>query len=574
MPFFNKPTSMTKKLSLGPAPESAQQPRGKLRIISLGGIDVTRNMHVYETEKDIIIVDCGIGFPDENMPGIDLIIPDITYLRDRMDKIRAIFLTHGHEDHRGSLPYILPELPEVPVYGTKLTVGLAKLKCDDAGVKADFREVNYQQSITAGDFTVNYVHVTHSIPDASNLIIRTPAGIVYHGSDYKFDWTPVDKFPTEVQKIAKVGAEGVTLLLSDCVRVEKPGYTPSEQKIEETFEAQIQKCPGKFIITTTSSNISRIQQAVNVAQRHNRKIVFAGRSIEQNAEVAVKLGYLTLPRPNVIRVEDVARYRGNQVMVLCTGSQGQSDAALSRIANGEHKIKINDGDFVLFSQDPIPGSEGAVDELINTLIKAGAEVFYSAILDDAHVSGHESADGLKLMLNLVKPKYVWPIGGQLRQIKHYAKLARGMGYDEEHIIIPREGQAVEMENGKVRAAGMVEVKNVLVDGLGIGDVGNVVLRDRQTMSSDGILMVVVPVEKATGEIVGDVDIVSRGFVYMKESDELIGEAKEVVRQTIGQHPGQVTDFRFLRRNIGDTLEKFLFNATHRRPLILPVIVEI
>lgn len=546
----------------------------KVQIISLGGVEVTRNMQVYETERDIIIVDCGIGFPDENMPGIDLLIPDISYLRDKMHKIRAIFLTHGHEDHRGSLPFILPQLPKIPIYGTKLTVGLAKIKCDDAGVNADFKEADYQKSITAGDFTVSYVHVTHSIPDASNLIIRTPAGTIYHGSDFKFDWTPVDGFPTEVQKIAKVGSEGVLLLLSDCVRVEKKGYTPSEQKIEETFEEQIRKCKGKFIITTTSSNISRIQQAVNVAQRHNRRIVFAGRSIEQNAEVAVKLGYLTLPRQLIIRAEEVSKYPGHDVMVLATGSQGQDNAALSRMANGEHKIKINDGDFVLFSQDPIPGSEGAIDDLINTLFKAGAEVFYSAILDDAHVSGHEAADGLKLMLNLVMPKYVWPIGGTLRHIKHYAQMAKTMGFDDKHIIIPQEGSVIELENGQVRIHGRVEVKTVMVDGLGVGDVGNVVLRDRLTMSADGVLMIIVPVEKSTGEIVGDIDIVSRGFVYMKESDELIGQTKEVVRSILKAHPGPVTDVRFVRRSINDKLEKFLFEATHRRPLILPVVVEI
>lgn len=547
---------------------------GKLKILSLGGVDVTRNMHVYETEKDIIIVDCGLGFPDENMPGIDLIIPDISYLRDKMGKIRAMFLTHGHEDHRGSLPYILPELPKIPIYSTKLTLGLSKIKCDDAGVKADFREVNYQQSVKIGDFVVNFVHVTHSIPDASNLIIRTPAGVIYHGSDFKFDWTPVDGFPTEVQKIAKVGSEGVLLLLSDCVRVEKQGYTPSEQKIEETFEQQIQKCHGKLIITTTSSNISRIQQAVNVAQRHNRKIAFAGRSIEQNAEVAAKLGYLTLPKHLLIQTEEVAKYPGGDVMVLATGSQGQDNSALARIANGEHKIHINDGDFVIFSQDPIPGSEGAIDELINTLIKVGADVLYSPILDDAHVSGHESADGLKLMLNLVKPKYVWPIGGTLRQIKQYQRLARNSGYPDDQIIVPQEGQIFEFEGDKLRVAGTTEVKNILVDGLGIGDVGNVVLRDRRTMSADGIVMITVPVEKASGQIVGDIDIISRGFVYMKESDELIGKAKDLVRAALREHEGHASDFRFLRRHVSDTLEDFLFSATHRRPLILPVIVEV
>lgn len=546
----------------------------KLSILSLGGVAVNKNMYVYETDRDIIIVDCGIAFPDEDMPGIDLIIPDIDYLKNKKNKIRAMFLTHGHEDHRGALPYILPELPKIPIYGTKLTIGLAKIRCDEAGLNVDWRNVDYGQPISAGGFTVSFIHVTHSIPDAANLIIKTPAGTIYHGSDFKFDWTPVDGFPTQVQKIAKAGDEGILCLLSDCLRVEKAGYTLSEQMIEQTFESQIQKCTGKFIITTQSSNISRIQQGVNVAQRHDRMIVFAGRSIEQSADVAVRLGYLTLPKNKIIKMEDVSRYPANKVLVLATGSQGQDNSALVRMATGEHKIKITEGDFVIFSQDPIPGSETAVDELINTLIKAGAEVFYSAILDELHVSGHEAADGLRLMLALTKPKFVWPIGGTIKHLKHYARLAQGMGYKDDQIIIPEEGQIYDFSASIVKKGGKAEVKNVLIDGLGIGDVGNIVLRDRKTMSADGVVMVIVPVEKANGQIVGDIDIVSRGFVYMKESDELIGEAKEVVRLAISEHEGKVSDFRFLRRHISDKLEEFLFKATHRRPLILPVIVEI
>ena len=531
-------------------------------------------MYIYETDGDIIVVDCGIAFPEEDMPGIDLVIPDVTYLKERRQKLRAIFLTHGHEDHRGGLPYILPELGNnVPVYGTKLTIGLAKIRCEEMGAKAEWHEVNYDEEIRIGDFGVGFVHVTHSIPDAANLVIKTPAGTIYHGSDYKFDWTPVDGFPTQVQKIAMAGEEGVLCLLTDCLRVEKQGYTLSEQMIESTFEQQIQKCRGKFIITTQSSNISRIQQAVNVAQRHNRKIAFAGRSIEQNAEVAVRLGYLTLPKDKMIRVEEISRLPANQVMIIATGSQGQDNSALARIANDEHKIKINDGDMVIFSQDPIPGSESAVNDLINTLIKDGAEVFYSAILDDLHVSGHEAADGLKLMLSLVKPKYVWPIGGSERHVKHYARMAQGMGYGEDRILTPGEGQIVDFQNGTARMDGKADIRNVLIDGLGVGDVGNVVLRDRRTMSADGIVMVVIPIEKATGEMIGDIDIISRGFVYMKESEELIGEAKEVVRSVLKDHQ-RVTDFRFLRRHVTDNLEKFLFTATHRRPLILPVVVEV
>jgi ribonuclease J len=452
-------------------------------------------------------------------------------------------------------------------------LGLAKIKCEDAGVKADWREVNYEETVSAGEFSVNFVHVTHSIPDAANLIIKSPAGTIYHGSDFKFDWTPVDHFPTEVQKIAKAGSEGVTLLLTDCLRVERSGYTLSEQMIEQTFESQIQKCKGKLIITTTGSNISRFQQAVNVSQRHGRKIVFAGRSIEQNAEAAVKLGYLTLPKQLVIKVEEVNRFPANQITIIAAGAQGQDNSALSRIANGEHKIRISEGDFVIFSQDPIPGSEGAVGELINTLIKAGADVYYSAILDELHVSGHESADGLKLMLNLVKPKYVWPIGGELRQIKHYARMAKAMGYKDEQVITPTEGQIVEIDNGIVRINGQTEVKNILIDGLGVGDVGNVVLRDRKTMAEDGIVMVVVPFEKSSGDVVGEIDLVTRGFVYVKGSDELINKGKMIVSKIVADGKG-ASEWRYMRRQIAERLEDFFFKETRRRPLILPVVVEV
>lgn len=547
---------------------------GKLKIISLGGVSVNKNMYVYETERDIIIVDCGIAFPTQDMPGIDLIIPDIAYLKGKEKKIRGIFLTHGHEDHRGALPYILPQLPKVPIYGTKLTLGLSKVRTDESRLQVDWRETKYGEVVNVGDFSVEFVHVTHSIPDASFLIIHTPAGIIAHAADYKFDWTPVDGNPTDVQRIAQIGKEGILCLMSDCLRVEKSGYTLSEQRIKETFNQQVQNAAGKVIITTQSSNISRIQQAVDVAKTYNRKIVFAGRSIEQNVEVAVKLGFLTVAPDMIIRAEETAKYPPNAIMILATGSQGQDNSALSRIANGEHKIKISEGDYVIFSQDPIPGSETAVNDLINSLIKEGAEVFYSEILDDLHVSGHEAADGLRLMLALTKPKYVWPIGGTIRHLKHYARLAEGMGYKSDETILIEDGETIDFDNGKWKKGEKVTVKNILIDGLGVGDVGNVVLRDRRTMAADGIVLVVIPIEKATGEMVGDIDIISRGFVYMKESDELIGQAKEVVRKALSDHQREMTNFGYIRRLITDELEKFFFASTRRRPLILPTVMEI
>lgn len=546
----------------------------KLRIISLGGVAVNKNMYVYETDRDIIIVDCGVAFPHEGMPGIDLIIPDASYLDDKKNKIRGIILTHGHEDHTGALPYVLPTLGNYPIYGSKLTLGLAQNRVAEAGIDVDWHPVDVNETVNLGDFQVSFVHVAHSIPDATNLIIKTPAGTIYHGSDFKFDWTPVDGKPTEVQKIAEAGKVGVLCLLSDCLRVEKSGYTLSEKMIEETFEKQIQKCVGKFIITTQSSNISRIQQAVNVAQRHGRKIVFAGRSIEKNTETAVRLGFLTLPKTLIIKTEEVNRHKPDQVMVLATGSQGQPNSALSRMANDDHKIKIGQGDMVVFSQDPIPGSESDVDVLINSLIAQGADVFYSSILDDLHVSGHEAAEGLKLMLALTAPKYVMPIGGTLRHIKRYQQMAESMGYQPNQVIVSQEGQVIEFQNGKLITGKAITLQNILVDGLGVGDVGNVVLRDRQHLAEDGIVMIVIPMNPGTGEIVGEVDIVSRGFVYMKESEELITQAKKVVLKTLAEHKGPAPDTRFLRSHVENELQDFLFKQTHRNPMILPVLVEI
>jgi len=555
-------------------PVKNNQPTGTLKILSLGGVHVNKNMYIYETERDIITVDCGIAFPPEDMPGIDLIIPDVSYLADKKQKIRGLFLSHGHEDHTGAMQFILPQLGNIPIFGTKLTIGLAQNKVNEAKIMADWRVIGPDDVIKLGDFEVSYVHVTHSIPDAANLIITTPAGTVYHGSDFKFDWTPVDGRPTEVQKIAQAGSKGIVCLLSDCLRVEKTGYTLPEKMIEETFEKQIQKCRGKFIVTTQSSNISRIQQAVNVAQRHGRKIVLAGRSIEQNAETAVRLGFLSLPRPLVIKMEEAGRFKPEQVMVLATGSQGQPNSALSRMANHDHKIKISEGDMVVFSQDPIPGSEANVDALIDSLIRSGADVFYSGILDDLHVSGHEAAEGLKLMLALTKPKYVYPIGGTIRHLKRYRELAMSMNYKDEQILIPDEGDMIEIKNGVAKLGQKVKLKNILIDGLGIGDIGNVVLRDRQHMSEDGMLMVVVPIDRNNGEIIGEIDIVSRGFIYMKESEPLIAQTKQVVAKSIADHKTDIQDMGFIKNHIERELEDFLFKETRRSPLILPVIVEI
>lgn len=553
-----------------------------LRIIPLGGIgNVTKNMYVYEyrrdpnTISDILIVDCGIGFPDEAMYGVDLVIPDINYLRDKKDKIRAIVLTHGHEDHIAALPYILPEL-KVPVYGTRLTAALAEVKLKDHGLQHHVATVDSTKRLQVGPFNVEFVHVTHSIPDAANLIIRTPVGVFYHGSDYKFDWTPMDGKQTEVGKIAKASEENILCLLSDCVRVESPGYTLPERIIEDTLEKELHKCRGKFIFTTQSSNISRIQQAINVAIHNNRKIAFLGRSIVENVEVTKQLHYLEFPDMYVLNEKEIKRHNPSDLVLIVTGSQAQPNSALSRIATGNHKFaSINQGDVVVFSADPIPGYENAVHGLIDTLTAAGARVAYSDIIDELHVSGHGAANDLALMIGLTRPKYILPIGGTIRQMHHYADMAHDMGYKENQILLPKEGDVLEFsKEGNYRVADNLELRNIMVDGLGVGDVGNVVIRDRQTMANEGIVVVVVPVEQSTGEVTAEPDIISRGFVYMKESTRLIEEAKKVVTNSLHLKKGRIFDWQFVRKSIEGNLEEFLYKETHRRPLIISVVIEV
>ncbi len=553
-----------------------------IRIIPLGGIgDVTKNMYLYEYRRnqndvsDILIVDCGIGFPDENMYGIDLVIPDVSYLKNKKDKIRAIVLTHGHEDHIGALPYILPEI-KAPVFGTRLTAALAEVKLREFGLHGNLQIIKNQDILHLGPFTVEPVHVTHSIPDAINLIIRTPIGIFYHGSDFKFDWTPIDGKQTEVGKIARVSKEGFLCLLSDCVRVESPGYTLSEQIIEDTLEKEIRHCQGKFIFTTQSSNISRIQQAINVAIRNNKKIAFLGRSIEENVAVAKKLNYLVFPDIFTIREKDIKRFNQKELFFIVTGSQAQPNSALSRIAEGQHKyVTISPGDVVVFSADPIPGYENAIHNLIDALTIAGAKVSYSEISEDLHVSGHGAANDLALMIGLTSPKYIIPIGGTFRQMKHYASLAQKMNYKQNQIILPLIGDIIEFDSlHNFRISQKLDLKNIMVDGLGVGDIGNIVLRDRQTMANEGIVIAVVPIEQNSGQVTSDPDIISRGFVFMKESGKLIKQAKKIVLNSLHLKKGRIFDWQYVRKQIEGNLEEFLYKETHRRPLVLAVIIKV
>jgi ribonuclease J len=549
----------------------------KLKLVSLGGIgNVTKNMYVYEFGGQILIVDCGVGFPDFGMLGVDFVIPDISYLRNKKDKILGIVITHGHDDHIGGLLYILPEL-NVPVYATPLTCGLIRARIEEAYEKKGFRAnlipTPDSTKLNLGPFEIRFVHMTHSVPDTTNLIIKTPAGVIYHGSDFKFDWTPVDGRFSEVDKIARAGGEGVLLLLSDCLRAEKKGYTLSEKMIEETFDREISHSPKKFIVTTTSSNLSRIKQAIDVSQKFGRKVGIVGRSIRKVVEIGQQINYFSYPNDLFIELERISKADPQKLTLIVAGSQGQPGSSLSQIANRQHKfVSIEEGDTVVFSSDPIPGNVDTIHVLIDNLTRLGARVLYSDILDDLHVSGHAAKNELAMLIGLLHPKYVMPISGTFRQMKAYATLASEMGYPKDKILFADEGDVILVGDGKVFIEGKVEVKNVMVDGLGVGDIGSVVLRDRQVMADDGIVVVIVPVDEKTGQVAAKPDIVSRGFVYMGESKELISRAQKVVEDCL--EGGKISDWHYLRRHIEDTLEKFLYNETKRRPMILPVVVEV
>jgi len=547
-----------------------------LKIIPLGGVgNVTKNMYLYEYRDEIIIIDSGVGFPDEGMPGVDFVIPDISYLLDKKEKVKGILLTHGHEDHIGALPFLVKEFQNVPIYASLLTAGLAEEKLKEDGINKKIEIITKNNSLSLGSFTVEWIHMTHSIPDTLNFLIHTPIGTIYHGSDFKFDWTPVDGKITEVGKIASAGDKGIICLLTDCLGSERRGYTLSEQIIEETLQREINNCEGKFIVTTQSSNISRLQQAIKVALKNNRFISMVGRSIEKNLEVAQRLNYISIPKEKIVRTENISKYPPKSLMLLVAGSQGQESSALSRIANGDHpQIKIENGDVIVFSSDPIPGNENAVYNLIDTLSRLGARISYSDVLDDLHVSGHGSINELLLLLALTKPKFIFPIGGTYRHMQQYSLLAQKMGYKENQIILGNNGQTLDVAKDIVKLGQKIEMKNIMVDGLGIGDVGNVVLRDRKVMSEDGIVVVIIPLEENTARQAGEPDIISRGFVYMKESESLIGEAKKVIQDTISSQRGKITEWQFLKKKVEDNLAKFLFKKTKRRPMIVPVIIEV
>ncbi len=550
-----------------------------VRIISLGGVgNVQRNMFVYEYKDDIIIIDCGVGFPEEDMPGVDLVIPDISYLKDKKSKIRGILISHGHDDHIGGLPYIWPEL-DVPIYTQKLTAGFIKSKFTEHKLPKDkIHALSIDDKVKLGAFEASFYAVTHSVPDSTGIVLRTPIGILIHQSDFKIDWTPVSGPVPDVGRLAGVGNEGVLYMSIDSLRVEKKGYTLSERTIEQTFKEFEETTKGKLLITTTSSNITRVQQAVNVAARSGRKLALAGRSVESNFQVARDLGYLDVPAGLVIAQEEVKRFPDEKLMIIIAGSQGQPGSALSRVANFDHKyITAKKDDTVIFSADPIPGSEVDQYALIDKLTQIGCRVNYSAMNSDLHVSGHASQEEIKLMVNLAKPKYILPIGGTFRNIRGFQDMAVTLGYKPEDIMVTRDGDVIELGRNFYRIVNQVNISNVYVDGLGVGDVGSIVLRDRTVMSEEGIVMVIVPLDKQHNRLVGNPEIISRGFVFEKAAEELIEAGLEIVKNLIDERTrpdSQAWDWKYLRAQIETNLEKFFYQETNRRPLILPVVVNL
>ncbi|MCL5784695.1 MAG: ribonuclease J [Patescibacteria group bacterium] len=561
-----KPKFMEKKKNLGPG----------LKLIPLGGVgDVTKNMYVYETEKDIIIIDCGIGFPSEEMFGVDLVIPDISYLLDKRSKIRGIVITHAHDDHIGGLPYIWPQL-KVPIYAQRLAAGFIRAKFDEFHLPKDqIRIVNFNSQLQLGSFGISFYPVSHSVPDSGGIVLETPVGRIIHQADFKLDWTPVSGQVTDVGKVAALGQKGVLLMLIDALRIEKPGYNPSERTIKPTFQKITGETLGKVFITTTSSNISRIQQAVNVAVEFGRKVALLGRSMESNFQVARDLGYLEVPPGVVIATDEIKRTPENKLMIIIAGSQGQPGSALSRVANNDSKFaSLGPNDAVVFSADPIPSTEGAQSSLIDKLAKMGVDVYYTAVTDALHVSGHAASEELKVMMSLARPKYLIPIGATFRQMKTFSKVTQELGWGKDKVLLLEDGEVVNVYPGRVEANGHVDAENVYVDGLGVGDVGNIVLRDRKVMAEEGIVLVIVPVDARTSKLVGEPDIVSRGFVFEKESEKLLEQAKRVVESVLADHPESILDWRFTRRHIEENLERFFYEQTKRRPMLLPVLVEV
>ena len=548
-----------------------------LKIIPLGGLhEIGKNITVFEYENDIIIVDCGLAFPEDDMLGVDLVIPDISYLEKNKDKIRALIITHGHEDHIGAIPYLLKKI-NVPIYATRLTCGLIRNKLEEHKLVKSTKLVEVKQGevVKAGKFSVEFIRSSHSIPDSVALAIKSPAGTVIHTGDFKIDYTPIDGQIMDFGRLAELGNEGVLALMSDSTNSERKGYTMSEKTVGDVFERLFQGCRKRIVVATFASNVHRVQQIVNCAVRYNRKIAVCGRSMINMINTARELDYIKVPDNVFIDIDMIKNYTDDQLVIITTGSQGEPMSALTRMASGEHrKVQITPDDLIIISANPIPGNEKLVSKVIDDLMQIGAEVVYSS-LADVHVSGHACQEEQRLMISLVKPKYFLPVHGEYRQLKAHAETAEEMGIDKDNIFMLTNGRVLEMNQEEAKFTTSVQSGRVLVDGLGVGDVGNIVLRDRQHLSQDGLIIIVMTMDSATGEIVAGPDVISRGFVYVRESENLMENVKAVIRNEIEKcERNHITDWSTIKSNLRDNLKDYIAQKTKRNPMILPIIMEV
>ncbi|MBO5168359.1 MAG: ribonuclease J [Phascolarctobacterium sp.] len=550
--------------------------QNKVQIIPLGGLgEIGKNMTVFRYGDDIILIDAGLMFPEDDMLGIDLVIPDITYLLENKDKVKAIFLTHGHEDHIGALPYVLKQI-DVPVYGTALTLGILQGRLRENNVSDNnLVTIKPGDKINVGAFNLEFIRVNHSIPDAISIVIKTPIGTIIHTGDFKFDQTPVDGQVTQFNKFAEFGDEGVLALLADSTNAERPGFTQSEKMVGQTFDDEFRYARNRIIVATFSSNVHRIQQVVDSAVKYKRKVAVIGRSMINVVNIAMELGYLRIPEGVLIDIDETNNYTSDQIVIITTGSQGEPMSALTRMAMNDHKkVDIMPGDTVIISATPIPGNEKLVARTIDHLYKLGADVIYEKS-NGVHVSGHASQEEIKLMHNLVRPKYFIPVHGEYRHLIKHANLAKDLGMPSENIVIAENGSVIEISKNGIGINGKIQSGKVLVDGLGVGDVGNIVLRDRRQLSQDGIMIVVVTIDHETCHVVSGPDIVSRGFVYVREAEDLMEEAREKVLSALERCENNgVSEWSMIKSTIRDNLGRFLYERTRRRPMILPIIMEI
>ncbi|WP_028550482.1 ribonuclease J [Paenibacillus sp. UNC451MF] len=551
----------------------------KLSIFALGGVgEIGKNMYVIQYANDIVVVDCGLKFPEEDMLGIDIVIPDITYLSENRDKVRGIIITHGHEDHIGGLPYVLKHL-NVPVYGTKLTLGLIETKLKEANLLGETKRIliNSESELKLGTIAATFFKTNHSIPDSVGVCLETPEGNVVHTGDFKFDQTPVNEQYADLHSMAAIGKKGVLALLSDSTNAERPGYTGSERSVGIQIEEIFRRAKQRVIIATFASNIHRIQQVIDACEVTRRKLTVIGRSMVNVVGIAHELGYLRIPDGMLIEPEEVNKLAADRVVILSTGSQGEPMSALTRMARSTHrKVDILPGDTVIIAATPIPGNERYVGRTVDELMRIGAHVIYGpGSVTGVHVSGHGSQEELKLMLNIMKPKYFIPIHGEYRMLRQHGTLAESVGIAKEDIFIVDNGETVEIQDGVARKGSKVTAGNILIDGLGVGDVGNIVLRDRKLLSQDGILVVVVTLSKQDGAILSGPDIISRGFVYVRESEGLLDEANRIVTSTLNRLMNEnVNEWASLKTHVKDALGRFLYEQTRRRPMILPIIMEV